>query len=119
MKLLALDPTKRLGAGSYEEGTDYEGLRSHAYFEGIDFGCVFDKQENQIETGIDEDKPDIDNNFLRRGSSNNQPKPLREGGERMDKIKLERKRTIMKLKKQKEDYIVFEGLLKKKRHWKK
>jgi 3-phosphoinositide dependent protein kinase-1 len=40
-RLLEKDPYKRLGAGPYGSDYDYEALKAHPYFKGIDFDKVF------------------------------------------------------------------------------
>jgi hypothetical protein len=42
--LLQLNPLKRLGSGSPEEGLDFAALKSHEFFKGLSF--------DKIESGI-------------------------------------------------------------------
>ena len=39
-RILVQEPSKRLGAGTDEEGTGYVALKSHPFFEGIDWDSV-------------------------------------------------------------------------------
>lgn len=40
-KLLLKNPHQRLGTGEYGSDRDYNALKSHPYFKGIDFDKVF------------------------------------------------------------------------------
>jgi 3-phosphoinositide dependent protein kinase-1 len=39
-KLLTIEPNKRLGAGKKGSENDYEALKSHPFFDGINFDDV-------------------------------------------------------------------------------
>ena len=65
MKILILDPTKRLGYG--EEKNQYPSIKNHPFFKGIEWGSL-SKVEMPLFTKFEEEAPEtIADNYLRSG----------------------------------------------------
>lgn len=48
-QMLRLNPNRRLGSGSTEEGLDMEALKAHPFFEGVDFRRIHETESPLIE----------------------------------------------------------------------
>lgn len=51
-ELLKVKPHQRLGAGTYEQGRDYNFLRGSKFFEGVDFENLFAPGVDKVESGV-------------------------------------------------------------------
>lgn len=57
-KLLQIDPSKRLGAGPRGSPSDYNALKSHDFFKGLDFSKLNDIEIPLIAELVDESPKD-------------------------------------------------------------
>jgi hypothetical protein len=116
-KLMQVNPNQRLGGGSYEDGLDFNGLRSHEFFKDINWETLF-SDDLPFKTGIkvkEPSKPKGSGGVKKQGTgkSAGHKSSVHSNLSNEDPVQIQRKITVASLGRMGENDIVYEGMLKK------